>query len=64
MTARAKSDENLDFKPFQCMETGEVYRSWRRSLLNTAANKGDERGNTVADTLLGIDMGGATGPPH
>jgi hypothetical protein len=53
----------MDFKPFQCLETGEVYRSWRRSLLNTDAAKGDDRGDTIADTLLGTDMGGVLGPP-
>lgn len=64
MSARAGDGDKLDFPPYDCTETGERYRQFRRSLLSTAAGKTDRSGSSVADNLLDTDMGGgAAGAP-
>ena len=51
MSARAGDGDKLDFPPYDCTETGERYRQFRRSLLSTAAGKTDRSGSSVADSL-------------
>ena len=59
--AQAHMTSNEDKVMFNCVETGKVYRSWRRVLFAVGAGKADESGSSWSDHLLDIDMGGQRG---
>ena len=54
----ADSELKFEFSRFDGT-SGEVYRRWRRELLNFCSSKVDESDSSKADHLLDVDMGGA-----
>ena len=60
--ATKDKDPKYEFS-FDGVTAGEAYRSYRRKLLVEGAGITDESGCSLADYLLGVDMGGAAGPP-
>ena len=55
-------DVKYDFTPYDCTP-GEAYERYEQDLLNAGALRADDRGWTLAECILGIDEGGAAGPP-
>ena len=55
-------EPKYDFS-FDGVTAGEGYRTYRRKLLVEGAGITDESGGSLADHLLGIDIGGVNGPP-
>ena len=59
MPAKDK-ETKYDFS-FDGVTAWETYRAYRRKLLVEASGITDESGGSLADFLLGVDMGGAAG---
>ena len=54
----------LDMEQFDCVSTGEKWRAYKSEAFKVLAGKVDDSGSSLADHLLGIDMGGpAVGAP-
>ena len=48
----------LDMEQFDCVSTGEKWRAYNLEAFKILAGKCDDSGSSLADHLLGIDMGG------
>ena len=48
----------LDMEQFDCVSTGEKWRAYKSEAFKILAGKCDDSGSSLADHLLGIDMGG------
>ena len=55
----------LDMEQFDCVSTGEKWRAYKSEAFKILAGKCDDSGSSLADHLLGMDMGGpnAGAPP-
>ena len=48
----------LDMEQFDCVSTGEPWREFKTDSLKILAGKLDDSGTSLADHMLGVDMGG------
>ena len=59
MSARFDNAQgSLDLEQFDCVSTGEKWREYKTDALKVLAGKCDDSGSSLADHMLGVDMGG------